>query len=201
MGREFEVKLRVPEEKILRSVLADPQVAAFAQGKPREIVMESVYYDTPGGELSARRWTLRRRRENERYVVTVKTPAPGRARGEWETEAADVLAAVPLLCAMGAPEELKSLTAGGIAPRCGAEFTRTALDLLLPDGTRAELAADRGVLTGGSRAEKFAEVELELKAGSEETVEEFCRDLCRRYGLSEEKKSKFARASALAEGE
>lgn len=199
MGREFEVKLRAPGAETLAAVLADPEVAGLVQGAGRRLAMESVYYDTPNRELSARRWTLRRRRENERYVVTVKTPAQGRARGEWETEAESVSEAVPILCAMGAPEELERLAADGIAPRCGAVFTRTALNLRLPDGTLAELAADRGRLLGGGRETPFAEVELELKAGSETAVVEFCKRLCRRHGLSEETRSKFARAAALAE--
>lgn len=201
MGREFEVKLRAPGAEALAAVLEDPEVTALAQGAGRKLAMESVYYDTPRRELSARRWTLRRRRENERYVVTVKTPAPGRARGEWETEAESILAAVPVLCGMGAPEELKDLTAGGVAPRCGAVFTRIAMDLRLPDGTLAELAADQGALLGGGKEMPFAEVELELKKGSEAEVEEFCRKLCLRHDLSEERLSKFARAAALAEEE
>ena len=200
MGREFEIKLRVPEKKILGKILSDPGILGLAQGAPREIAMESVYFDTPDGALSRRRWTLRRRRENDRYVVTVKTPLPGKGRGEWEKETGDVAWAVTELVARGAPEELKELVDGGIEPRCGAAFTRTAMDLLLPEGTKAELAVDRGVLTGGGREEKFMEVELELKEGSEAAVEDFCEKLAARYGLVPEEKSKFARAAALAEG-
>ena len=90
MGREFEIKLRVPSEETLRRILQDPSVRALAMGEDRQIRMESTYFDTADRLLARRRWTLRRRRENERSVVTVKTPAPGRARGEWETEGEDL---------------------------------------------------------------------------------------------------------------
>lgn len=200
MGREYEVKLRVPSERQLEEILQDPEILALAQGKDRQIRMESTYFDTPEGLLSRHRWTLRRRRENDRIVITVKTPAPGRARGEWETEGEDLNAALPRLCDLGAPAELLSLGKGGFVPRCGAAFTRTARMLRLPGGTLAELAADRGLLTGGNRQEKLVELELELKEGSEEAVEAFCGKLRGKYGLMEESASKFARASRLAEG-
>lgn len=199
MGREFEVKLRAPSTEALRAVEEDLAVAAAAWGKVRPIQMESVYYDTPGRTLSERRWTLRRRRENSRYVVTVKTPSSGLGRGEWEVEGESVMGALPELCEKGAPAELLELTASGVLPCCGASFQRKALDLRLPDGTRAELALDHGFLTGGNRREPLLEVELELKSGSEEAVVRFCGDLARRHSLMPEGKSKFARAAALAE--
>lgn len=198
MGREFEVKLRIPSEEVLLRILQDPSVQALSLGEDRLIRMESTYFDTADRLLSSRRWTLRRRRENDRSVVTVKTPAPGRARGEWETEAENVEQAIPRLCAMGAPEELASLAEKEIRPRCGASFLRTARMLRLPGGTLAELAADRGILTGGDRQEKLVELEVELKEGNEQDVERFCKSICEKYDLVEEPLSKFARASRLA---
>ena len=179
MGREFEVKLRVPSEQVLDRILADPELRAMALEEDRTLRMESTYFDTADRCLAARRWTLRRRRENDRSVVTVKTPAPGRARGE---------------------SELADLVRQGLAPRCGASFTRVARMLRLPGGSLAELAADRGILTGGDRQERLLEVEVELKEGSEAEVETFAGKLCRRFGLAEEPLSKFARAARLAEG-
>ena len=200
MGIEFEIKLRVPSEKILNTILADPDILALAQGQDREIRMESTYFDTADRLLSGRRWTLRRRRENDRSVVTVKTPAPGRARGEWETEGEDPGLAAPRLCAQGAPSELLELVGRGIVPRCGAQFVRTARMLRLPGGSLAELAADRGILTGGNRQERLVELEVELKEGNEADVENFAKMLREKFCLVEEPMSKFARAARLAEG-
>ena len=56
MGREFELKYRATlhQQQAIR--------AAF-DGPWKEISMATAYYDTPTGELSRRKWTLRRRLE------------------------------------------------------------------------------------------------------------------------------------------
>lgn len=192
MGREFELKYRVREGQFaaLR--------AAFSGWK--EIRMETTYFDTPDGVLGARHWTLRCRLENGIAVCTVKTPAAGGGRGEWETECADIALAVPELCKLGAPAELKNLVQPGLVPVCGARFTRLAA-LPEAEGCSVELALDSGILTGGGREETLLEAEVELKAGSEKAAAAFAAALAERFGLVPEKKSKYRRALALARGE
>ena len=189
MGREFELKYAATAEdlEILRSRY--PQL--------RPIVMETTYYDDPQGILSRMHWTLRRRMENETSVCSLKTPAGGMARGEWEVEGDDILAAVPKLCAMGAPEELARITAGGVRSVCGARFTRLAGPVDLGD-TVLELALDAGVFLGGGREEAFTEVEVELKSGSEALATLYGEALAREMGLKPEYRSKVGRARALA---
>lgn len=188
MGREFERKFRADGEKIaaIREKYGD-----FAA-----ISMETVYYDTPAGALSRLHWTLRRRYENGSAVCTLKTPAPGGARGEWETCCRDIREAIPELCKLGAPEKLRSLTAEGITEVCGARFTRLAKVLEAGDCT-VELALDRGVLLGGRKELPFAEVEVECKSGSEEAAEAFAEALAKEFGLAAEAASKHKRALAL----
>ena len=95
MGIEFELKYRASEAAFAAIRQAYPQ--------PEELLqMQTTYYDTPDGSLSARHWTLRSRLENGRNICTLKTPA-GNARQEWETEAADILAALPAFREMGCP--------------------------------------------------------------------------------------------------
>ena len=98
MGREFELKYQAGEGVLER--------LREEYGPFREIRMETTYYDDAGKNISLRRWTLRRRLENGVSVCTVKTALPDGSRGEWETEAADVAAAIPRLIALGAPAEL-----------------------------------------------------------------------------------------------
>lgn len=188
MGREFEVKYRATREQI------DAIREKYGEFTP--IAMETTYYDTSSGALSGLRWTLRRRFENGKSVCTVKTPAAGGGRGEWETEMDEITAAVPQLCRLGAPRELLELTAGGVAEVCGARFTRLAKHLEI-EGCTLELALDRGVLLGGGKEQPFAEVEAELKAGSEEALERFAAALAEEFGLVPEEKSKYRRALAL----
>jgi len=68
--------------------------------------------------------------------------------------------------------------------------------LALP-GCRAELALDTGILFRGERKADILELELELKDGEPASMLELGEYLCRTYGLREEQKSKFYRASRL----
>ena len=101
MAREFEVKYRLTENA----------KAAIARkyGPMDTIHMETVYYDTPSGALSARKWMLRRRLENGHSLCTLKTPGEKGGRGEWEVAEGDIRQALPKLAALGAPEELLPL--------------------------------------------------------------------------------------------
>ena len=201
MATELEIKLRAEGAGQLREILQDPQVRSRAQGALREIHMRTVYYDTEDGALSARRWMLRVRQENEKSVVTMKTPGEGHARGEWECEGKTPQAAIETLIAQGAPEQLRELTAGGVQEVCGAEFVRLTQPLRLSEQTTCEICADGGNFLGGRRREPFFEVELELTRGEEAELLAFSRLLCEKYRLTEEQKSKFVRARQLADGE
>lgn len=192
MGREFELKYR-----------ANAAAISAIQGKFgafTPITMATEYYDTPTGQLSQRRWTLRRRFENGVSVCTLKTPCPDGGRSEWEVNCPDIREAIPLLCEAGAPILLVGLTAGGLELVCGARFTRLARTLELPDAT-VELALDQGCLLGGGREEPLCEVEAELKSGSEDSCVAFAEALAGEFSLIPESDSKYARALALARKE
>ena len=190
MGIEFELKYAAN----------DRQLEILRNRYPHllPIAMETTYYDNAAGDFSRLKWTFRRRMENGRSVCTLKTPAKGLGRAEFETECEDLLRAVPLLIAQGAPEALAELVAAGITPSCGAKFTRLAGLLELPECT-LELALDSGVLMGGGRELPFTEVELELKSGREEMALAFGAALAKELGLKPEPKSKVARARRLAD--
>lgn len=188
MGREFELKYRATPEQL---AAVEARYGGFSP-----ISMETTYYDTPDGVLSRLRWTLRRRMENGRSVCTLKTPLPDGSRGEWETECADIRDAIPELCKLSNSRQLLLLTAGGFCPSCGAKFTRLARTLSY-SGCTVELALDSGLLLGGGKKLPFAELEVELKEGSEEAAVAFARTLAQEFGLVPEAKSKICRAQAL----
>lgn len=189
MGREFELKYRAD--------LA--QIAAIREkyGDFTPISMETAYYDTPDHALSKLHWTLRRRLENGRSVCTVKTPQRNGARGEWETECDSIEEAVPELCKLGAPDSLPRIIENGLVRSCSARFTRLAKELVL-DRCTVELALDQGLLAGGTRENAFAEVEVELKSGSEDAAKAFAQALAAEFNLVPEPKSKVQRALELA---
>ena len=191
MGVELELKYKADETALQSINAAFPEPGVTLQ-------METVYYDTPDGALSARHYTLRKRLENGVSVCTLKTPAK-QGRNEWETECDNIQDAVPVLCKLGSPEELSSLTQADLVPVCGAKFTRIAKTVQLPDAV-VELALDQGVLTGGDKALPFWEVEAELKSGSEAALMVFAQALAQRFSLKPEPKSKFRRSLDLSKG-
>lgn len=192
MGREFELKF---------AATASVQAALReAYGPWTAITMETTYFDTPDGALSARRMTLRLRKENDATVCTLKTPLADGSRGEWECTAVNVLDGIAALIASGAPKELQQWTQNGVTPCCGARFLRLATQIPTADGM-AELALDSGVLLGGGKEIPLCEVEIELKSGSEAATVALASQIAARYQLTEEAKSKFRRALSLAQGE
>ena len=193
MGIEFELKFRATPDKLA-------QIRRDVAGQEQTIHMETTYFDTPARALSQRYLTLRCRKENERSVCTLKTPEGERGRGEYEILCEDIQKALPELCKLSGLPELMTLTAAGVAPVCGARFTRIAKTLVLSDCT-VELALDKGILFGGGREEALCEVEVELKSGSREGAYAYAMALAGLYGLQREFASKFRRALALTEGE
>ena len=200
MGKELEYKLLVPDEACLRQIMQDAEIAALAEGSWREMPMKTTYFDSPDLRFGTRHWTLRHRLEGDTSVVCVKTPLEQpHARGEWQVSAERPdEAAIEALLLAGAPRELLLLYgAGDVFPVCGAEFVRTCVMLRFPDGSRAELALDRGVLHGQTERLPFTELELELYEGEPAQMTALTDALCRRYGLCGQPRSKFARARAL----
>lgn len=183
MGRELEFKYTLTEEAF------QALQARFAPF--RQIRMQTTYYDTPDSVLGKRKWTLRRRMENDSPVCTLKTPGKDGARGEWECPGEDFRG----LLALGAPKELEGLL-NDLHPTCGAAFTRLAADVW-SGSTRMELALDRGQALGGGKTAPIFELEIELKEGSDEAAQAYAREIAEEYGLAEQKVSKFRRAMEL----
>ena len=193
MAVEYELKYRATAQLL-------QEIDRSTAGPSCIYQMQTTYYDTAEGALSQRHYTLRCRQENDICVCTLKAPAAGFGRGEWELACDHIEAAIPELCKLGAPADLVALTAQGVIPICGAKFTRIAKTITLPDCT-VELALDQGILTGGGREQPLCEVEVELKSGKPETCLAFARQLAIAFDLQPENKSKFRRALALRRGE
>ncbi len=193
MGREFELKFAAQPQDLVRLYQDHPGAWVTTE-------METAYYDTFDARLSSHRFTLRRRLENGRSVCTLKTPDENGGRGEWEVECNNILAAIPVLCKLGAPQDLMIFSISGLREICGARFTRRALTLEVEDGL-VELALDEGVLLGGGRERNLCEVEVELKEGEDRVALDFAEKLAKSYGLTPEHQSKHRRAMGLLFGE
>ena len=192
MGIEYELKFRATRQ-------VQTAILAAVPGEDQHFSMQTVYYDTPSGQLSLRHYTLRRRMENDRSICTLKAPAAV-GRGEWETECDCIESAIEVLCKLGAPADLPQLVSQGLIAVCGARFQRIARRVRLESCT-VELAIDEGVLTGGDREQPLCEVEIELKDGSIDACNRFAQSLAAQFSLQPESKSKFRRALDLYKGE
>ena len=100
------------------------------------------------------------------------------------------------LCKLGAPSDLLRLTEAGLEEVCGAAFTRRAKTVEFP-GFKAEIALDEGELFSGEKRQPLCELEVELKAGDGQQLQNYALYLAASYGLRPETKSKFKRALAL----
>ncbi len=192
MGVEFEVKFRANPE-ILQ------QLDKAISGERTVVQMETTYYDTEDKALSRLHYTLRRRLENGLSVCTLKTPAGGFGRQEFEVNCENIETAIPMLCKLADNEALEAVLGAGVAPLCGARFTRIAKTVVLAGGV-VELALDEGLLIGGGKTAPLCEIEVELKEGTESVALAYAKYLANTYGLTQEKKSKFRRAKDLQEG-
>lgn len=203
MATEIEMKLKVPDEETMRQVLQDPALQEFMLDPPQVKHMSSVYYDTPNGDLTARKWTLRRRQEGDQVIVAMKTANVSSdigvfSRSEWQCAEDSVEDAIPMLIDQGAPPELKNVLKGQtLVEHCRAEFDRTSTYLYMEEGTRIEMVGDVGELRCGDRVEPLCELELELLFGGAESLPPVCNRLAEEYGLTAEGHSKYERAAAL----
>lgn len=192
MGIEFELKYAATPE-VLSQLRQD-------FGQPENIIsMQTTYFDTPSGSLSALRYTLRQRMENGICVSTIKIPLEGNARGEWECVCDSLPDAIEQLCAMGAPNTLLTIAKEGFFPICGAKFVRNCYAVATEDGS-AELALDEGILSGGGKEIPLFEIEVEHKNGQLQATTRLAHTLAEKYRLCPEPLSKFQRACRLAEG-
>ncbi|WP_085314655.1 CYTH and CHAD domain-containing protein [Derxia lacustris] len=207
MANEIELKLAIAPDDVAR-LRCHPLVERFAEGEAEIHRLANRYFDTPERELARGRAALRLRRSGERWLQTLKT-APGSAsglsaRGEWELPVAGP--ALELAAFTDLPPEVRALLdrlAPRLAPVFDTDFEREARLLRLKDGTRFELAIDRGELRAGSgkraRRAPICEVELELIEGDARRVVDFAERLAADLALIPEPRSKAARGLALAD--
>jgi inorganic triphosphatase YgiF len=155
-------------------LLRHPALTILKRGRARISHVSNTYFDSPDFRLQRDGISLRVRRIGRRFLQTLKGPPQSgaglhmRAEHEWplRTGVPDVslIAATPWKKLV-----MKAQQDGELIPVCTADYERRTLALEFPDGTRAQMCADRGqvrALRGGRvSSAPISEVEIELVSG------------------------------------
>ncbi len=132
---------------------------------PTILQQKSIYFDTPGWDLSERGLSLRIRQSGNERIQTVKAgdgaAAGSFTREEWERP---VAGDTPILD----DPQIRDLLAGAgskLAPLFEVHVKRHAWNVMDGDST-IEVALDLGKVVAADREAPLCEIELEKKAGS-----------------------------------
>ncbi|WP_112662844.1 CYTH and CHAD domain-containing protein [Microvirga flavescens] len=202
MAREIELKLEFAPRDV-RRILRHSILAAAKALPHRGGHLHAVYYDTPDHALEKAGLSLRVRQERGRSVQTIKAEHKSHSlaldRAEWEclveSDAFDPAAAAgtPLARFLSDPA-----TRDRITPLFTVDTDRHAF-LIERDSSQIEVAIDTAKATAADRAERFGEVELELKGGEPGTLFALARELAETIPLRLSLMTKSERAYALLE--
>jgi inorganic triphosphatase YgiF len=164
MALETEIKLSLSASTARRL----PAHRLLGGSKPQRLKLVNTYYDTPDRRLQRKRLAVRYRQKGSEWLLTVKSDAPSPGglaqRSEWE--------------APGQPGQFDFSHVDSpklrrfledalpeLVPVFTTDFSRALWVLTPQEGTRIELALDRGKIVAGGRQETICEVELELLEG------------------------------------
>jgi inorganic triphosphatase YgiF len=190
-------------------LLRHPALRRLKRGRVRSTQVSNTYFDSSDFRLQKDGVALRVRRIGRRFVQTLKGPPRSgaglhtRAEHEWplKSEAPDLshVAATPWKKLLAKAEQ-----DGGLVPICSTEYERRSVELTFPDGTRAQLCADRGEIRaqdgGRVRRAAIAEVEIELQSGNAANLFRLALALAKDLPVGVMTQSKEARGYALRRG-
>ncbi|MTI63627.1 CYTH domain-containing protein [Methylophaga sp.] len=203
MSLEQEIKLQVSQDEALSLECLD-WLMALLEAPSERIHLLSTYYDTPNRDLQKFGAGLRLRQIGEQWLQTVKctgkTERGLHQRKEWEHQ----LAGPEFDKALLNQTELAPLIEdaaiwNALSPLFTTEFERLVLPLRLTDGTRVEMAYDRGEVRAGDRQAIIHEIELELKAGEIKKVQQLADRLKAALPLQYSDISKAAQGYGLVQ--
>lgn len=209
---ELEYKFYIPPEKSVESILRDALWDLWEHEAWRCSRHRAKYYTEAGGRLAEARISLRVRREDESYILTVKRPQTSSGslslRYEWNfpysdktpeaAEIAALLAAEDDAEAARTAEFFRSFPPGCFYSDMSTAIIRCESLVHFPDCS-ALVSIDEGVLRGGCLEENCRELEIELADGAPEGLDRPAALIEEYFGLREGTSHKLARCLALRE--
>ena len=201
MHIERELKFRLPRDAASRLWSILPGAPAATRRR-----LDSTYFDTPDFRLREARSALRLRRDGRKRIMCFKSESPGAGgvpqRLEWEAPALrgrfspEVLPCNEIKAACGV--DLRRL-ATKMGPVFATRFVRCSAEVVLEDGTRAEVCHDVGTIAAGRVSVPLLELELELIEGSAASMLALAMSLVEPLGLALEARSKAEQGYGLIE--
>ena len=135
-------------------------------------VFTSVYYDVPGGSLADGGITLRRRTENGQERLAAE--APGRRLAPRAREPKEARGSRPRQCWLSCMRTCAAVRSSRVAEL----RTHRSGELVARNGTTAEVTVDEVTVLDSSEASNhFVEVEIELREGDPEGLDEIADEL------------------------
>jgi inorganic triphosphatase YgiF len=200
---EIELKLLL-DKKMSSEIWARLTASKLAHGAPVTKSLRSIYLDTPEHALNKAGIALRLRRDGRRWIQGVKTRGTlhgGLSQvGELENPAPGGRLCLDAISDSSIREEIVDRVNGApLQPICETVITRRTSELMLSDGTRAELALDTGEVRAGDRSAELSELEIELLAGNASGLFDIAQLLLPDGGLQFSRLSKAARGYLLAQ--
>lgn len=197
--QELEVKLELKDQAQIEEIKAF--VERYREGLWEDIIMKAVYYDTTEGFLQARKMAYRVRQENDIFVATYKS---GKINEQGVFERVEINRVVEsiepdinVFESTAIWDTLKATQAATFVPVVITDFTRQCVLLSWQD-TLMELAIDIGFVQGKEQREPLCEVEIELKAGSQEHLLALKTQLVKAFSLQPSLVSKYKKGLILA---
>lgn len=201
---EIELKLRCTDRRVWGKIMTTQLLTEITvpESKKKQL-LEAHYFDTTIGSLQKEKLAYRIRREGEEWIATVKgggTSCDGlHERQEWNMIVSDAQPNSKIFSGTDIGKKLIEVIGDQtLVPILITRFERTSLDVMMPDGSRIEVAADEGIIMAGSKTTPILEVELELKSGQTAAVIKLGAMLQGEYPLVPEDESKFYRGLKLA---
>jgi len=201
---EIELKF-ILDEPSSSEFWARVKASELANGNPKTKTLRSIYLDTPEHALRSAGISLRLRRDGRRWIQTVTTRMELRGGlsqvGEVENPAPGGRPCPEAIPDAAVREEvLRRVSGAPLQPVCEMVIRRSACELSLEDGTRAELAVNAGEVRAGERSAVLREVEIDLIEGNPGGLFDIARVLFPGGGLRFSRLSKAERGYLLAEG-
>jgi inorganic triphosphatase YgiF len=203
MGREVELKLEVPPSAI-DAVARLPWLSEVSKGPATHKELVTVYFDTAKSKLRKHGLALRVRHAGGNRVQTIKAldkgARAGFGRDEWEERIAGDTPNLKLAEGTALEPLATKKLERKLKPVFETVVERTAFPIHSGDAD-LELAVDRGHIKAREWREPVSEVEIELKRGDRDAIEEIAERLAKSAPVAYAAQSKPERGYALSAGE